>query len=134
MATARAAALAFVDGYGRAWEEWDVERFIGLFSEDVRYVVHPTEETVRGRDALREYTHAEHRAQGEVSVRMGTPVIARGHAAAEFWVRSRGSEGEVTITGCFIARLEEASGECSEFREYWFETPGHTEPADAWGT
>jgi ketosteroid isomerase-like protein len=126
------AAIAFVAGYGQAWEAWDVDRFLGLFSDDIRYVVHPTEETVRGLPNLREYFHKEHHAQGDVSVRMGEPVIGEDHVAAEFWVRSTGPNGQATIAGCLIARLEEQSGLCSEFREYWFELPGHTAAYDGW--
>lgn len=128
------AAIAFVDGYGSTWEAWDLEGFTGLFTDDTRYVAHSTEETVSGAADLLEYVRKEQQAQGQVSVKMGQPVIGEDRVVAEFWVKSTGPDGEGTITGCFIARLEPETGKCSDFREYWFEIPGHFEAFEGWGT
>ena len=49
MTVSRESAAAFVEGYGRAWESWDVSGFVGLFSDEVVYVAHPTQETVVGK-------------------------------------------------------------------------------------
>jgi ketosteroid isomerase-like protein len=85
MSADRQSAAAFVRGYGQTWEDWDVEGNVALFSEDVVYVVHATEETVVGREALRVYI-AKEAAMGAVEVRMGRPVSDGDHVAAEFWV------------------------------------------------
>ena len=132
MTVDRESAAAFVQGYGRSWENWDVAEFVDLFSEDIVYVAHPTQETVVGREALGRYLRKEATEQGKVRVRMGEPVIEGGRVAAEFWVTAT-SEGEVaTITGCFIARLE-SDGRCVSFREYWFDEEGHASPFEGWG-
>jgi hypothetical protein len=130
---ARQAAIAFVEGYGRAWEAWDLEGFVALFSEEVVYVVHPTQETVVGSAALAEYVRKEAAAQGSVIVRMGEAMVDGFGVAAEFWVKSSGPDGEVTIIGSLLARLDPASGRCSRFREYWFEVSGHADPFPGWG-
>lgn len=128
----RDAAAAFVDTYGRTWEGWDVESFAALYSDGVVYVAHP-QETIIGRRALRAYFVKEQDEQGQVSVRMGRPVIDGNRVAAEFWVTATKGEEQAAFTGCFIARLDEASGLCTYFREYWFDLDGHVEAYGGWG-
>jgi hypothetical protein len=128
----RESAAAFVESYGRTWESWDVAGFVELFSDDVVYVAHATQETVVGRAALASYLQKEAAEQGQVSVRMGNPVIDGDHVAAEFWVTATSAGGAATIVGGFIARLQ-PDGRCSFFREYWFDVEGHTGPYEGWG-
>jgi hypothetical protein len=128
----RERAAGFVEAYGRGWEGWDFSALVDLFSDDVVYVAHATEETVVGRAALADYMRKEAADQGEASVRMGSPVIDGDHVAAEFWV-TRTNEGERwTTAGCFIAQLD-PNGTCTFFREYWFDVEGHTQAYDGWG-
>ena len=82
-------AAAFVEGYGRTWESWDFSGFVDLFSDEVVYVAHATEETVVGRQALATYIRKEADEQGEATVRMGTPVIDGSRVAASFGSRGR---------------------------------------------
>jgi hypothetical protein len=128
----RESAAAFVESYGRTWESWDVSGFVDLFSDDVVYVAHATQETVVGRTALASYLQKEAAEQGQVSVRMGDPVIDADHVAAEFWVTATSAGEDATIVGGFIARLG-PDGRCSFFREYWFDVEGHTGPYVGWG-
>jgi hypothetical protein len=125
-------AAAFVEGYGRAWERWDVSGFVDLFSDQVIYVAHATQETVVGRTALASYLRKEAAEQGDVSVRMGSPVIDANRVAAEFWVTATSGSGAATIAGCFLARLS-PDGRCEHFREYWFDVEGHTRAYGGWG-
>jgi hypothetical protein len=128
----RESAAAFVEAYGRTWESWDFSGFVDLFSDEVVYVAHATEEAVVGRQALATYIRKEADEQGEATVRMGTPVIDGSRVAAEFWV-TRTNDGECwTTVGGFIARLA-PDGRCSFFREYWFDVEGHTGPYEGWG-
>ncbi len=134
MSSDRQSPEEFVEGYGRTWESWDVEGNHDLFSEDVVYVVHATEETVLGREALRRYIAKEEAAMGKVDVRMGEPVVGEDRVAAEFWVTLTTDAGEKgTIAGCFIAELDPDHGLCNQFREYWFEVDGHIPPYAGWG-
>ena len=133
MSLDRERAAAFVDGYGQAWESWDIAGFVALFSDEVVYVAHPTEETVLGREALRGYLRKEETEQGAVSVRMGKPIIDGNHVVAEFWVTRTNGDEEATLAGCFIAQLDPTDGRCKDFREYWFDTEGHASPYQGWG-
>jgi ketosteroid isomerase-like protein len=128
----REQAADFVEGYGRAWEAWDIPGFLDLFTDDVVYVAHATQETVVGTAALAPYLEKEAGEQGEVSVRMGAPVIDGDRVAAEFWVIATSGAGTATIAGCFVARLE-PDGRCSNFREYWFDVEGRTPAYEGWG-
>ena len=132
MTIGREKAAAFVEGYGRCWESWDVSRFVDLFSDEIVYVAHPTQETVVGKEALRRYLRKEAVEQGEVSVRMGEPVVEGDRVAAEFWVTATSQGETATITGCLIARLD-SDGRCGSFREYWFDEEGHTSAFEGWG-
>ena len=124
--------VSFIEGYGRTWESWDFDGFLDLFSDDVVYVAHVTEETVVGRTALAGYIRKEAADQGQASVRMGSPVIEGDHVAAEFWV-TRTNEGQNwTTAGCLIARLG-SDGRCTFFREYWFDVDGHASAYEGWG-
>jgi SnoaL-like domain len=125
-------ALAFVDGYGRTWQGWDLSGFVDLFSEEVVYVAHAMHETVVGKPALASYIQKEAAEQGQVSVRMGKPVIAGDRVAAEFWVTATSGSETATFAGCFIARLA-SDGLCVNFREYWFDVPGHADAYEGWG-
>jgi ketosteroid isomerase-like protein len=128
----REAAVAFVEGYGAAWERWDVEGFVDLFAEEVVYVAHAIEETVVGSAALASYVRKEAAEQGQVSVHMGSPVVEADRVVAEFWVTATKDNEQATIVGCFIARLA-PDGRCSHFREYWFDGAGHTTAYAGWG-
>jgi ketosteroid isomerase-like protein len=128
-------ALAFVNGYGQTWEVWDLAGFVNLFSDDVVYVEHPTDETVVGREAMERYIRKEQSEQGAASVLMGKPIVQGQNVVAEFWamMSNRDGEKEGTLTGCFIARLDPANGRCTHFRQYWFEVEGHASPFAGWG-
>jgi hypothetical protein len=132
MGIGRQDAAAFVERYGRAWERWDLSGFVDLFSNGVVYVAHATQETVVGRPALASYLRKEAAEQGEVSVRMGSPVIEGDRVAAEFWVTATSGTRAATIVGCFVARLA-PDGRCGTFREYWFDLEGHAGAYEGWG-
>ena len=125
-------AVAFVERYGRTWQAWDFEGFADLFTDDVVYVEHPTDETVVGREQILDYIRRERAAEGVADVRMGTPIIGDDHVVAEFWTVMTNREERGTLIGCFIAQLDEA-GRCCHFRQYWHEVDRHVAPYREWG-
>jgi hypothetical protein len=135
MSADREQANAFVEGYGRTWEAWDLEGFVDLFSDDVVYVEHPVDETVVGRAEMELYIRKEQFEQGAARVRMGTPIVDGDQVVGEFWaaMSNRADEPEGTLAGCFIARIDPATGLCTHFRQYWFEFAGHASPFPGWG-
>jgi len=128
-------AAAFVAGYGHTWETWDSDGFVALFSDDVVYVEHPTDETVVGRTEMERYIRKEQAEQGAASVRMGKRIVEGNQVVAEFWatMSNRAGEAEGTLMGCFIAQLDPTDGRCTHFRQYWFEVEGHASPFRGWG-
>jgi ketosteroid isomerase-like protein len=128
----RSRAAAFVEAYGRAWEEWDLAGFTELFSADVVYVAHATEKTVVGRAELADYVREEAADQGRARVRMGRPIVEGDRVAAEFWVTRSNDGKDWTTAGCLVAHLD-PDGRCRVFREYWFDVPGHTSAYEGWG-
>jgi ketosteroid isomerase-like protein len=117
------------------WESWDLAGFVELFSDDVVYVEHPTDETVVGRKEMERYIRKEQTEQGAASVRMGKPIVQGDQVVAEFWATMSNREGEEegTLMGCFIAQLDPTSGRCTHFRQYWFEVEGHASLFNGWG-
>ena len=83
MSLDRERATAFVEGYGKTWDGWDIAGFVELFSDEVVYVDHPTEKTVVGRRALASYLRKEESEQGAVSVRMGKPIVEGNRSSKE---------------------------------------------------
>src|SRR5271165_3620664 len=110
MSLDREQATAFVDGYGRTWDSWDIAGFVELFSDDVVYVDHQTDERVVGGEALASYLRKEEAEQGAVSVRMGKPIVDSEHVVAEFWVMRTNGDEQATLAGCFIAQLDPTNG------------------------
>ncbi len=135
MSVNREQAKAFVEGYGRTWETWDLDGFVELFSDDVVYVEHPVDETVVGRVEMERYIRKEQEEQGAARVRMGTPIVDGDRVVGEFWaaMSNRADEPEGTLAGCFVARIDADTGLCTHFRQYWFEFEGRIAPFSGWG-
>lgn len=133
MSLDRESAMEFVASYGQTWESWDITGFAELFSDDVVYVVHPTDERVVGREALKRYVIKEKAEQGSVSVRMGKPIVDGDHVAAEFWATTAKQDEQATIAGCLVAQLDPTNGRCTRFREYWFDIERGIDPYKGWG-
>jgi hypothetical protein len=67
-------AREWVEGYRHAWEAGDVDAFLELFTEDVRYCSHPFREPHLGHEGLRAYA-AGSPDQADVEVLVGEPVV-----------------------------------------------------------
>ena len=130
----REKGVAFVEGYGRTWQAWDFEGFADLFTDDVVYVEHPTDETVVGREQILDYIRRERTAEGSASVRMGSAIVEGDRVVGEFWTTMSKRSEQSTLIGCFVAHLEAETGRCRHFRQYWHEIPGHSLPYPGWGT
>ena len=130
----RADVDRWLEGYVAAWKSYDPEAIGDLFSEDVVYRFHPSDEPVHGREAvvdawLGESEHegassrdpegtydGSYRAvavDGEVAVATGESLYSEepGGPVVQAW------------DNCFVMRFD-SKGRCREFTEYFAKRPG----------
>ena len=126
-------AQDWLDRYVAAWTSYEPSEIAALFSEDVSYRYHPSDEPVVGRDAVvaswlgesstdgasaRDAAGTYDAAYAPVAVD-GDTVVATGTS------RYRETpDGPVvrTYDNCFVMRFDGA-GRCREFTEYYVRRP-----------
>jgi ketosteroid isomerase-like protein len=123
---------AWLDGYGRAWEQADPPAVLGLFTPDATYRAHPLGRAYTGHDAIADYWTRATAGQRDIQVRFGDPIVDGDRVAAEFWSTMRGDGGPVTVAGCLLLALA-PDGRCRSLRECWHETGALLAPAPDWG-
>ena len=129
----RAQAQTWLDRYVAAWLSYDAEDIAALFSADVAYRYHPSDEPITGREAIVASWLGESSANG-ASTRdaPGTyaaqyePVAVDGDvvvATGTSTYRERPDGPVVRIyDNCFVMRFD-ADGKCREFTEYYLRRP-----------
>jgi len=114
-----AGAGELLDRYGRAWETFDGDAWVALFTEDAEYHDDPFGEPIVGQNALRAYLLDAANAQRDVEFTVerhwvsGTTLLAAWHAS---FVR-RESERVVRMAGFMVAEVD-ADGRIARFREW----------------
>jgi ketosteroid isomerase-like protein len=123
------AAQAWLDRYVSAWLSYDRDDIAALFSEDVVYRYHPSDDPVVGRDAVvaawlgedassrdAPGTYDAHYAPVAVD---GDRVVATGTSTYR-----DAPDGPVvrTFDNCFVMRFD-AAGRCADFNEYYVRRP-----------
>jgi ketosteroid isomerase-like protein len=122
----------WAEDYRRAWEERDSAAAASLFTEDATYRSDIYEAPHEGRDGVDGYWSGVTATQGDVVVRMGSPLVVGDRADVEFWTTMTVAGEPVTLAGCLILDFD-ASGRCRALREYWNFTAGTNEPPPGWG-
>jgi ketosteroid isomerase-like protein len=111
---------SWLDAYKRAWEARDPEDAADLFTADATYQETPFEEPVRGTDGIRDYwsdaTRYQEGVEFSYEILATTESGGIAHWHSEFTRLSSGSA--VELDGVFLVELD-ASGKCTEFREWW---------------
>jgi limonene-1,2-epoxide hydrolase len=125
-------AQEWVEAYGRAWVERDVEAAVALFTEDGVYRSSPFREPHVGSDGVREYWTRATSTQEELDLRFGKPVAEGDKVAVEWWATMRDEGAWITLPGCLLLRFA-PDGRCEELREYWHVEDGRREPPPGWG-
>jgi hypothetical protein len=122
-------AKDWLDRYVAAWVSYDPGAIGDLFTEDVSYRYHPSDEPTVGRDAVVASWLGESSAQ-EVSTRdaPGTyqaayaPVAIEGDVVVAIgtstYYTAPGGPVDTVYDNCFLMRFD-ASGKCSDFTEYY---------------
>jgi uncharacterized protein (TIGR02246 family) len=121
----RAAVVAWVDAYVRAWAANSPEAIGALFSEDAVYSYHPYDEPVRGRKAIVTswLEHPDPPGTWEASYE---PIAVDGnvavvHGRSLYFTDSARSELKNEWDNIFVIRFDDA-GLCSSFGE-WYVAP-----------
>ena len=107
--------------YGGAWENRDVDAFVGCFTEDAVYQWGPWSEPLRGHDEIRART--EQAVSHQEGVRFGHESLAitpDGRGIARWWVSMQvPAEGTIEEDeGIFLVTLGPDS-RCTDFCEWW---------------
>ena len=115
-----AAAGALLERYGRAWEAFDGDGWVALFSEDAEYHEEPFEPPLVGHNAIRAYLLEASGAQDQVEFTVerhwvsGATVLAAWHAS---FVR-RPTRARVRLAG-FMTLEVGPDGRIERLREWW---------------
>ena len=129
----RETAQDWLDRYVAAWISYDADDVAGLFSEDVAYRYHPSDEPIVGRSAVVVSWLGEG-ASGDASTRdtPGTydaeysPVAVDGDTVVATGTTRYHQEpgGPVmrTYDNCFVVRFD-SEGRCRDFTEYYHRRP-----------
>jgi hypothetical protein len=123
-----AEAGAWLEGYGRAWETFEGDAWVALFTDDAEYHEDPFAAPLVGHNALRKYLldAAESERDVEFVIEQhwvsGATVLAAWHAS--FVERSTGRL--VRLAGFLIAEVA-PNGMVSRFREWTRHAPDAAE-------
>ena len=115
--------------YGRAWEMFDGDAWVALFTADAEYHEDPFEPPLVGHNAIRAYLLEASAAQDQVEFTIerhwvaSATVLAAWHAS---FVR-RPSGARVRLAGFMTLEIAD-DGRIARFREWWHrrESPGAT--------
>jgi ketosteroid isomerase-like protein len=113
-----ATAGDLLEAYGRAWETFDGDAWVALFTEDAEYHEDPFEAPLVGHNALRAYLLDASASQRDVEFTVerhwvsGETVLAAWHVA----FTRRASGQRVRMAGFMTAEV--AEGRIARFREW----------------
>jgi len=122
-------AKDWLDRYVAAWVSYNPAAIGDLFTEDVSYRYHPSDEPTVGRDAVVASWRGESTAQ-QASTRdaLGTYQAAYAPVAIEddvvvaigtsTYFAAPGGPVDAVYDNCFLMRFDD-SGRCSDFTEYY---------------
>jgi ketosteroid isomerase-like protein len=119
--------------YVEAWRTYDPNRSAALFAEDITYRDHPSDEPIRGRDAvveswLGEGDHEDASTRDPVGTYDASyaPVAVDGDVAvatgSSTYFESAGGPVEKVYDNCFVMRFAD-DGRCREFTEWFIKRP-----------
>jgi hypothetical protein len=115
-----AAVEGWLTRYEEAWEKRDSALAAALFSDNAAYHEMPFDAPKAGRAGIRDYWATVTADQRDVDFKSHV-VAVNGRTAVARWsasLKSASSGVRVELDGVFILTFE-ASGLCSELREWW---------------
>ena len=120
-----AAAGELLEAYGRAWQDFDGDAWVALFSENAEYHVDPFAAPLVGHNALRAYLLEAATTQRDVEFTVeqhwvsGTTVLATWHVTVV-----RRADGNLVRIAGFLTAEVAPDGRISRFREWTEYAPG----------
>jgi ketosteroid isomerase-like protein len=114
-----AAAGSLLERYGKAWETFDGDAWVALFTEDAEYHGDPFAAPLVGHNDLRAFMLESAETQRDVDFTVerhwvaGSTVLAAWHAS---WIRR--VEGDRTRSAGFLTAEIAADGRIEKFREW----------------
>lgn len=111
---------AWLKAYEQAWELRDADRAAALFTENARYHEMPFDAPKAGRNGVRDYWSKVTADQRDVDFKFQVIAIT-GQTGIARWsasLISASSGVRVELDGVFVLTFD-ASGLCSELREWW---------------
>ena len=115
-----ATAGDLLEAYGQAWETFDGDAWVGLFTDDAEYHVDPFGSPLVGHNALRAYlldaTASERDSEFTIERHWvsGETILAAWHSTA---VES--PSGDRTRKAGFLTAEVASDGRISRFRQWW---------------
>jgi ketosteroid isomerase-like protein len=120
-----ATAGDWLAAYGAAWEAFDGDGWVALFTDDAEYHEDPFGAPLVGHNALRAYLLEAAASQRDVEFTVerhwasGATVLAVWHATF-----TRRASGEFVRLAGFLTAEVAQDGRVSRFREWWHAAPG----------
>ena len=120
-----ATAGEWLEAYGRAWQTFDGDAWVGLFTEDAEYHEDPFGTPLVGHNALRAYLLEAAASETDVEFTVerhwasGDTLLAAWHAGFD---RKPGGQ-HVRLAGFLTAEIA-SDGRASRFREWTLQAPG----------
>ncbi|MGW0486098.1 nuclear transport factor 2 family protein [Nonomuraea sp. NPDC003214] len=119
-----AAARRWARVWQEAWPAKDVAAIVALQAPEGLHWASPFRPVYQGKEGLRRYLTEVFDDEVEPTVcRFGEPLISNGHAAVEYWARSRYASGPLAIAGITLLRFD-GQGLVAEARDYSFVEQG----------
>ena len=115
----QAAAAELLERYGRAWETFDGDAWVSLFTDDIEYHEDPFEPPMVGHNAVRAYLLEAARRQDQVEFTVerhwavDPTILAAWHASYV----DRGDRSRVRLAG--FMTLEVRDGRIARLREWY---------------
>ncbi len=129
----REGVARWLSDYIEAWKSYDPEAIGALFSDDVKYRYHPSDDPVEGRRAVVESWLGEGDQEGaserdeagtydasyEPAAVDGEVAVATGSST---YTKQPGGPIDKVYDNCFVMRFD-GDGRCREFTEWFMERP-----------
>jgi ketosteroid isomerase-like protein len=120
-----AAAADWLDAYGTAWETFDGDAWVALFTDDAEYHGDPFGEPLIGHNALRSFMLESAETQRDVDFTVERHWVA-GSTALAAWHASYVARpvGQLVRVAGFMTAEFAPDGRVARFREWWQLAPG----------